>query len=59
MYIGLYLNPPVNAAVFSVDEGVHFDDLDRLDPVLPLSPAVPSATASNTTVAALVALRRP
>jgi transposase len=36
--IGLYLNPPVNAAVFSVDEKSAIQALDRLDPVLPLSP---------------------
>ena len=34
--IGLYLNPPVNAAVFSVDEKSAIQALDRLDPVLPL-----------------------
>ena len=38
MFIGLYLNPPVNAAVFSVDEKSAIQALDRLDPVLPLSP---------------------
>ena len=36
--IGLYLNPPQNAAVFSVDEKTAIQALDRLDPVLPLSP---------------------
>lgn len=36
--IGLYLNPPVNAAVFSIDEKSALQALDRLDPVLPLSP---------------------
>src|SRR6267142_2810796 len=36
--IGLYLNPPVNAAVFCVDEKSAIQALDRLDPVLPLSP---------------------
>lgn len=36
--IGLYLKPPANAAVFSVDEKSHIQALDRLDPVLPLSP---------------------
>jgi transposase len=36
--IGLYLNPPVSAAVFSVDEKSAIQALDRLDPVLPLSP---------------------
>lgn len=36
--IGLYLHPPANAVVFSVDEKSHIQALDRLDPVLPLSP---------------------
>ncbi|MGH7710983.1 MAG: IS630 family transposase, partial [Gemmatimonadaceae bacterium] len=36
--IGLYLNPPTNAVVFSVDEKSAIQALDRLDPVLPLSP---------------------
>ena len=36
--IGLYLNPPAHAAVFSVDEKTTIQALDRKDPVLPLSP---------------------
>lgn len=36
--IGLYLNPPQRAAVFCVDEKTAIQALDRLDPVLPLSP---------------------
>lgn len=36
--IGLYLNPPQNAVVFSVDEKTAIQALNRLDPVLPLSP---------------------
>jgi len=36
--IGLYVNPPQHAAVFSVDEKTAIQALDRLDPVLPLSP---------------------
>jgi len=36
--IGLYLKPPVNAGVFCVDEKSAIQALDRLDPVLPLSP---------------------
>jgi transposase len=35
--IGLYLKPPVGAAVFCVDEKSAIQALDRLDPVLPLS----------------------
>lgn len=36
--IGLYMNPPEHAAVFCVDEKTAIQALDRLDPVLPLSP---------------------
>lgn len=36
--LGLYLKPPLNAAVFCVDEKSAIQALDRLDPVLPLSP---------------------
>ena len=36
--IGLYLNPPQHAAVFCVDEKTAIQALDRLDPVLPMSP---------------------
>lgn len=36
--IGLYLNPPQHAAVSCVDEKTAIQALDRLDPVLPLSP---------------------
>lgn len=36
--IGLYLNPPQHAAVFSVDEKTAIQALDRKDPVLPMSP---------------------
>src|SRR3979411_2712577 len=36
--IGLYLKPPLHAAVFCVDETSAIQALDRLDPVLPLSP---------------------
>jgi transposase len=36
--IGLYLNPPQHAVVFCVDAKTAIQALDRLDPVLPLSP---------------------
>ena len=36
--IGLYLAPPQHAAVFCVDEKTAIQALERLDPVLPLSP---------------------
>ena len=36
--IGLYMKPPQRAAVFCVDEKSAIQALDRLDPVLPMSP---------------------
>jgi transposase len=36
--LGLYLNPPDHAVVFAADEKTAIQALDRLDPVLPLSP---------------------
>jgi transposase len=36
--IGLYVKPPQHAAVFCVDQKTAIQALDRLDPVLPLSP---------------------
>jgi transposase len=36
--LGLYLQPPQHAAVFCIDEKTSIQALDRLDPVLPLSP---------------------
>jgi len=36
--IGLYVHPPDHAAVFAVDEKTAIQALDRLDPILPLSP---------------------
>jgi transposase len=36
--LGLYLNPPAHAVVFAADEKTAIQALDRLDPVLPLSP---------------------
>ena len=36
--IGLYLSPPQPAVVFAADEKTAIQTLDRLGPVLPLSP---------------------
>lgn len=36
--VGLYLNPPDNAAVLSVDEKTQIQALDRTQPMLPLKP---------------------
>jgi hypothetical protein len=47
--IGLYLNPPQDAAVFSLDEKTQVQALDRLDPVLPLHRGDSNDTVSSTT----------
>jgi transposase len=39
--VGLYLNPPDRALVFSVDEKSQIQALDRTQPVLPLRPGLP------------------
>lgn len=36
--VGLYMNPPENAAVFSVDEKTKIQALDRTQPMLPMRP---------------------
>lgn len=36
--VGLYMNPPDNAAVFSVDEKTQIQALDRTQPMLPMRP---------------------
>jgi hypothetical protein len=46
--IALYMEPPQHAAVFCGDEKTTIQALDRLVPVLPLSPGVPENTGSNT-----------
>ena len=57
--IGLYLNPPDHAAVFCVDEKTAIQALDRLDPVLPLSPGRAEAHGFEYTVTALFLCTRP
>lgn len=39
--VGLYLNPPVNAAVFAVDEKPQIQALNRTAPNLPMLPTTP------------------
>jgi transposase len=39
--IGLYLHPPANAVVVSVDEKSQIQALDRTAPILPLRPGLP------------------
>lgn len=50
--IGLYLNPPQHAAIFCVDEQTAIQALDRLDPVLPLSPGRAENMALSTSATA-------
>ena len=57
--IGLYLNPPQHAAVFCVGEKPAIQALDRLDPVLPMSPVVPNVMALSITDRELYACMRP
>ena len=38
--VGLYLSPPANAAVFTVDEKPQIQALERTAPVLPMIPGV-------------------
>ena len=46
--VGLYLAPPSNAAVFSVDEKPQIQALERTAPVLPMAPAPRSGAATTT-----------
>jgi hypothetical protein len=39
--VGLYLDPPANAVVVSVDEKSQIQALDRTAPMLPLRPGLP------------------
>ncbi len=40
--VGLYLNPPQNAVVVSIDEKSQIQALDRTAPILPLRPGIPA-----------------
>lgn len=40
--VGLYLNPPTNAVVLSVDEKTQIQALNRTQPILPLRPGLPA-----------------
>lgn len=40
--VGLYLNPPTNAVVLSVDEKTQIQALNRTQPMLPLRPGLPA-----------------
>ena len=47
--VGLYLAPPANAAVFTVDEKPQIQALERTAPVLPMIPGVPERRSSDYT----------
>ena len=40
--VGLYMNPPTNAVVLSVDEKTQIQALNRTQPILPLRPGLPA-----------------
>jgi transposase len=40
--VGLYLNPPANAVVLSIDEKTQIQALNRTQPILPLRPGLPA-----------------
>ena len=40
--VGLYLNPPTNAVVVSIDEKTQIQALNRTQPLLPLRPGIPA-----------------
>ena len=41
--VGLYMNPPVNAIVLSIDEKSSIQALDRTAPIFPIRPGLPAA----------------
>jgi transposase len=45
--VGLYMNPPVNAAVFAVDEKPQIQALNRTAPILPMLPTTPARATSS------------
>jgi transposase len=45
--VGLYLNPPDNAIVFSLDEKSQIQALDRSQPILPIRPGLPEHQAHD------------
>lgn len=45
--VGLYMNPPINAAVFSVDEKSQIQALERAQPILPMDIGQPERRTHN------------
>ena len=58
--VGLYMNPPQNALVLSIDEKTQIQALDRTQPILPLKEGAPKRLTAtykrNGTVALIAAL---
>lgn len=50
--VGLYMNPPVNAAVFAVDEKPQIQALNRTAPMLPMMPTTTQGARMNTNATA-------
>jgi len=50
--VGLYLQPPTNAVVVSVDEKTQIQALSRTQPLLPLRPGLPRARPTTTSAMA-------
>jgi transposase len=45
--VGLYMNPPVNAAVFAVDEKPQIQALNRTAPIMPMLPTTPQRASHD------------
>jgi len=54
--VGLYMNPPTNAVVLSVDEKTQIQALNRTQPILPLRPGLPSRQTHDYTRHGLTSL---
>ena len=54
--VGLYLNPPANAVVLSVDEKTQIQALNRTQPILPLRPGLPARQTHDYTRNGLTSL---
>lgn len=54
--VGLYMNPPTNAVVLSVDEKTQIQALNRTQPILPLRPGLPARQTHDYTRNGLTSL---
>jgi transposase len=54
--VGLYMNPPTNAVVLSVDEKTQIQALNRTQPILPLRPGLPARQTHDYTRHGLTSL---